>query len=84
MTGKTILLAILSVVVSVGVLGVGFAPANEIPDREDKGGAVTPCSLDGVNPAYHPHIFGNPALARSYGFVKAPDGTWHVMPNCHH
>jgi hypothetical protein len=41
-----------------------------------------PCSLDGVNPVYHPHIFGNPAVARSYGFVQGPDHTWHVISNC--
>jgi len=28
------------------------------------GGNVRPCSLDGVNPAHHPQIFGNPATAR--------------------
>ncbi len=84
MTGRTLLLATLSVVVCVGVLRTSSPRANEIPDREDKGGAITPCSLDGVNPAYHPKIFGNPAVARSYGFIKAPDGTWHVVPNCHH
>jgi hypothetical protein len=37
-----------------------------------------PGSLDGVNPAYHPHIFGNPAVAKAYGFVQSPDHTWHV------
>ena len=46
-------------------------------------GYVIPCSLDGVNPAYHPSIFGNPALARQeYGFIRARDGTWHVERNC--
>jgi hypothetical protein len=43
---------------------------------------VKPCSLDGVNPVHHPEIFGNPAVARSYGFVRARDGTWHVAPGC--
>jgi hypothetical protein len=44
---------------------------------------VVPCSLGGVNPVYHPRIFGNPAFAKSYyGFVQGPDHTWHVMPNC--
>jgi hypothetical protein len=42
---------------------------------------VMPGSLDGVNPAYHPGIFGNPAVARSYGFVKSRNGTWHVQPD---
>lgn len=47
------------------------------------GGFVKPCSLDGVNPVHHPHIFGNPAMARSiYGFVQSRDGAWHVESNC--
>jgi hypothetical protein len=46
-------------------------------------GFVVPCSLDGVNPIYHPSIFGNPAIARQdYGFIRSPDGTWHVEKNC--
>ncbi|HLH97089.1 MAG TPA: hypothetical protein VKW08_18415 [Xanthobacteraceae bacterium] len=46
-------------------------------------GFVIPCSLDGVNSAYHPSIFGNPTLARQqYGFIRSPDGTWHVERNC--
>jgi hypothetical protein len=46
-------------------------------------GHVIPCSLDGVNPAYHPSIFGNPAVAwRDYGFIRARDGSWHVERNC--
>jgi hypothetical protein len=49
-------------------------------DRNDRGGYVMPGSLDGVNPAYHPGIFGNPAVARSYGFVKSRNGTWQVQP----
>ena len=47
------------------------------------GGNVRPCSLDGVNPAYHPQIFGNAATALSFGFVRSRDGTWQVVPNCH-
>jgi len=43
---------------------------------------VVPCSLAGVNPAYHPEIFGNAAAAQSFGFVQARDGTWHVQSNC--
>ena len=40
------------------------------------------CSLVGVNPVYHPEIFGNPAAARSYGFVQSPDRVWRVESNC--
>jgi hypothetical protein len=52
-------------------------------DRGERGGSVVvPCSLSGINPAAHPEIFGNPAIAASYGFVRSRDGTWHVRPNC--
>jgi hypothetical protein len=46
-------------------------------------GFVIPCSLEGVNPVHHPSTFGNPTLARQqYGFIRSPDGTWHVERNC--
>jgi hypothetical protein len=50
--------------------------------RHNRGGFVERCSLVGVNPAYHPAIFGNPAVAASYGFYAGPDGNWHVRPDC--
>jgi hypothetical protein len=54
------------------------ALAGQSVDRTAPGGHVMPGSMDGVNPAYHPGIFGNPAVAKSYGFVQSTDGTWHV------
>ena len=48
-------------------------------DYYRRGGYVIPCSLEGVNPVYHPWIFGNPAVAKSYGFVQSRDGTWHAI-----
>jgi hypothetical protein len=56
--------------------------AMEEGDKSNQGGSVNPCSLDGVNPAHHPEIFGNPAVAASYGFVRSPNGTWQVRPGC--
>jgi hypothetical protein len=44
-------------------------------------GSVTACSLSGVNPAQHPEIFGHPAVAATYGFVRS-NGSWHVAPGC--
>jgi hypothetical protein len=82
MSGKNAFIA-LAVITALGVLGISSATASSC--REDPsqcGGYVLPCSLDGVNPVYHPHIFGNPAVARSYGFVRSRDGTWQVAPNC--
>jgi len=46
-------------------------------------GWVVPCSLDGINPAYHPSIFSNPRFARDvYGFIRSRDGSWHVEQGC--
>jgi hypothetical protein len=73
----------LAVTTALSVLGISSAAGSSC--REDPsqcGGFVLPCSLGGVNPVYHPHIFGNPSVARSYGFVRSRDGTWYVVPNC--
>jgi hypothetical protein len=68
----------LSFAAALGVLGVASAAASEHGDRGTHGGFVMPGSLAGVNPAYHPDIFGNPAVASEYGFVQSRDGAWHV------
>jgi hypothetical protein len=83
MRGKT-LLAVLATAAALGgfcatALGSTFFPGD---DRGWKGGFVRPCSLDGVNPVFHPGILGNPAVARSYGFVLGRDGIWRVIPGC--
>jgi hypothetical protein len=62
------------------VLG-GASAALASNDNEPSGGFVVSGSLDGVNPADHPGIFGNPATARSYGFVRTQQGTWEVAPS---
>jgi hypothetical protein len=64
---------------AVGALAVTSAVASDHSGgRGDRGGFVVPGSLDGVNPAYHPDIFGNPAIAAAYGFEQSRDGVWHV------
>jgi hypothetical protein len=60
------------------VLSLSGAPAWALGQGAKPKGDVRPCDLSGVNPAYHPGIFGNPAVAKSYGFVQSKDGTWHV------
>ena len=45
-------------------------------------GSVARCSLDGIDPAHHPEIFRNPAVAASYGFLRSRDGSRHVVPKC--
>jgi hypothetical protein len=79
MTGKKAFVAF-AVITALGVLGA--APAALAKGRANPGGNVRPCSLDGVNPVYHPQIFGNAGTAYAYGFVRSRDGTWQVRPDC--
>jgi hypothetical protein len=75
-------LALFAAVVALGVLGTVSAQAQYNYNR-NKGGFVIPCSLAGVNPAFHPEIFSDPFLAREeYGFIRSRDGTWQVERNC--
>ena len=79
MTGNKAFL-VLAIITAFSVLAASSAPAS---DHRGRGrGGVVPCSLDGVNPVYHPDIFGNSAVARSYGFVRSPNGTWQVAAIC--
>lgn len=78
MTGNKAFVVIV-ITTALGVLGADSAAARSHAHGQ---GAMVPCSLDGINPAYHPQIFGNPAAAAAYGFVRARDGTWHVQPGC--
>jgi hypothetical protein len=87
MSGKMAFVA-LAVTTALSFLSCASAVARDdmgdMGDRGDRSGSVVVrCSLSGVNPTVHPEIFGNPAVAASYGFVRSRDGTWHVRPNCH-
>jgi hypothetical protein len=64
------------------ILGTASATLAGQDDWEDRGGFVMPCSLVGVNPVFHPRIFGNPAVAREYGFVKSRDSGLQVERTC--
>ena len=68
------------VVVTV-TLGLGILGTASISWSKGAGG-VRRCDLSGVNPVRHKAIFNHPDVAKSYGFEKGPDGTWHVMANC--
>jgi hypothetical protein len=82
MSGNKTLVA-LAAVTALGLLGPSSAVANDRTDnRGERGGSVVRCSLDGVNPAHHPEVFGNAATAASFGFLQARDGSWHVRPDC--
>jgi hypothetical protein len=82
MTGnKTLVVA--AITTALGILGAATAAASDHNGaREPERGYVVPCSLAGVNPAYHPDIFGNPAAAKAYGFVQGPGRVWRVEGNC--
>ena len=78
MTGKKAFV-MLAVTSALGNLGSASAAASDIFRK--RAGNVMPCSL--INPVHHPEIFGNPAVAaREYGFIRSPDGSWHVRPGC--
>ncbi len=81
MNGRTAFIALLASIVVVVSAAPSVAGMGDGGDHME-GGGVVPCSLDGINPAHHPEIFGNPAVAATYGFVRSRDGTWHVVPNC--
>jgi hypothetical protein len=78
---RALSLAIVAAFVACAAWDTAMASDRERGDRA-RGGFVIACSLDGVNPAYHPEVFANAATARSMGFVQAPDGVWHVLPGC--
>ena len=74
---------VLAITATLGLVGTSSAAWSFFDGRYFRGGFVKPCSLDGVNPAYHPDIFGNPAFAKAvYGFVLGRDHVWRVMANC--
>jgi hypothetical protein len=82
MSGKMAFVA-LAATTALGILGAASAAGTDRDRGRDRYGSVVPCSLVGVNPAYHPEIFGNAAAANAYGFVRSRDGAWQVRPNCH-
>jgi hypothetical protein len=82
--GKKALIALAAAGTALSVLDTAAMAANDRDDHgQDRGGAVVRCSLDGVNPVHHPEIFGNAATALSFGFVQAPDRSWHLAAECH-
>jgi hypothetical protein len=75
---------VLAITAALGVVASSTAAWSYFDGRNFRGGFVKPCSLDGVNPVYHPDIFGNPAFAKAvYGFVLGRDHVWRVEANCH-
>lgn len=56
MTGGRILIA-LSTAIALGFLGTASV-AQASNENDERGGYVLPGSTDGVNPVYHPELFG--------------------------
>ena len=82
MTGNKALV-VAAIATALGILGAASAAASDHNGNQNRPRAyVLPCSLDGVNPAYHPEIFGSLAAAASYGFVRSSNVTWQVRPGC--
>ena len=73
---------LLAAVAAGAVFGTASTSLAQYGGGTNTHGAVTACSLAGVNPAHHPEIFGNPTIAATYGFVQSSNGTWHVAPGC--
>jgi hypothetical protein len=62
----------LSVAIVLSALGTASAALANDSGENNQGGFVMPGRMDGVNPVYHPDIFGNADAAKAYGFVAAP------------
>jgi hypothetical protein len=73
--------ALLAAVAAGAVFGTASTTWAQYGGGNPRGGSITACSLSGVNPAFHPEVFGNPATAATYGFVQS-NGHWHVAPGC--
>ena len=72
---------LLAGVVALGALSTASTSwAQHVQKKGFQGGtgSLRHCSLTGVNPVHHPDVFGDPAVAKSYGFVQSADGNWHV------
>ena len=77
MSGKKTLIAVTAAVV-LGTLGVASV-AQASDSGEEKGGFVMPGSMDGVNPVYHPDLFGKAAQTNNAG-----DAYGYALPTQKH
>jgi len=59
------------------ILGTASAALAGSENTDERGGFVMPGSMVGVNPAYHPDIFGTAGKAgkadKAYGYVASPN-----------
>ena len=83
-TRAFVLLAGIAALASLSTASTSWAQHVQKKGFQGGTGHLKHCSLSGVNPIYHPDVFGDPAVAKSYGFVQSKDGRWHVSPElCH-
>jgi hypothetical protein len=82
MSGKLALALVATIVFAVSLAPASAGDMGGSGGDHSEGGGVARCSLAGVNPAHHPEIFGNPAVAATYGFIRSRDGIWQVAANC--
>jgi hypothetical protein len=65
--GKTLIA--LSTAIALGLLGVASV-AQASNENDERGGYVLPGSTDGVNPVYHPELFGKVRSAgNTFGYA---------------
>jgi hypothetical protein len=69
MSGRRTSIAISAAIV-LGIVGAATAALANDSGENDRGGYVVPGSMVGVNPVYHPGLFGQ--AGNAYGFAPAP------------
>ena len=87
MSGKKacVPLVIIAVLGTTSAAWSGMESGDRTGDIIQETTHAMPCSLVGFNPSWHPE-FNNPAnakqVAREFGYIKSPDGTWHLDKSC--
>ena len=70
MSGRRTSIAISAAIV-LGIVGAATAALANDSGENDRGGYVVPGSMVGVNPVYHPDLFGK-AGGGAYGYAPVP------------
>lgn len=86
MTHKKSLIAV-SAALAIGLLGASVAQASNDDMATDRGGFPMPGSMDGVNPAYHPGLFGAAHTGNAgsaYGYAGSAYGYAPLKVQKHH
>jgi hypothetical protein len=87
MSGKKacVPLVIIAVLGTTSAAWSGMESGDRTGDIIQETTHAMPCSLVGFNPSWHPE-FNDPAnakrVAKEFGYIKSPDGTWHLDKSC--